>query len=182
MHAYIDTEKLTRKGVKKIKSELGVKRTHALPPTTTQTSEQTPKKNDFDLSRARTCNLLIRSQAPCHWAIRPSSVLRNTARPDYVALLQRYCATGERMEPAGRHSRHGSGPYNVAIVGTYMPVKACLHTIFLTCVLLSSRPRNSPQKRHLKHDQQTPGEGTSKEKLAGKGTKQHVKWNSRLLK
>ena len=24
-----------------------------------------------DLSRDRTCNLLIRSQAPCHWAIRP---------------------------------------------------------------------------------------------------------------
>ena len=28
-------------------------------------------KNSSDLRRDRTCNLLIRSQAPCHWASRP---------------------------------------------------------------------------------------------------------------
>jgi hypothetical protein len=29
------------------------------------------EEDDFDRRRDRTCNLLIRSQAPCHWASRP---------------------------------------------------------------------------------------------------------------
>ncbi|KAJ5102789.1 hypothetical protein N7532_003318 [Penicillium argentinense] len=35
----------------------------------TQITKKTTKK--FDRRRGRTCNLLIRSQAPCHWASRP---------------------------------------------------------------------------------------------------------------
>ena len=39
--------------------------------TRTEYSEATEAKK-FDRRRDRTCNLLIRSQAPCHWASRPS--------------------------------------------------------------------------------------------------------------
>jgi hypothetical protein len=46
-------------------------------------SKKCKKKNDFDLTRGRTWNLLMsdqsysmnRSQAPCHWAIRPVVIL-----------------------------------------------------------------------------------------------------------
>ena len=34
-------------------------------------SKNTIKKEKNDRRRDRTCNLLIRSQAPCHWASRP---------------------------------------------------------------------------------------------------------------
>ncbi|KUM58548.1 hypothetical protein ACN42_g8604 [Penicillium freii] len=33
--------------------------------------KESPKGKKIDRRRDRTCNLLIRSQAPCHWASRP---------------------------------------------------------------------------------------------------------------
>ena len=46
------------------------------------------KKRKIDRRRGRTCNLLIRSQAPFHWASRPYCVLR--ALIDHIDYTQTY--------------------------------------------------------------------------------------------
>ena len=62
---------------------------------------QKRKGNAFhlDLGRDRTCNLLIRSQTPCHWATRPSSWGRSEllSRSRYWQEIL-FC----RMDPSGK--------------------------------------------------------------------------------
>ncbi|KOS40014.1 hypothetical protein ACN38_g9124 [Penicillium nordicum] len=41
----------------------------------TTKQKESQKGKNIDRRRDRTCNLLIRSQAPCHWASRPVKIL-----------------------------------------------------------------------------------------------------------
>ena len=85
------------------------------------------KKRKIDRRRGRTCNLLIRSQAPFHWASRPYCVLR--ALIDHIDYTQTYACrsiiinahppTGmalvqNRLDPARLH--HPPSPSAVSII------------------------------------------------------------------
>ncbi|KAJ5962752.1 hypothetical protein N7501_007693 [Penicillium viridicatum] len=43
----------------------------SLTPSSTIEQKESQESKKIDRRRDRTCNLLIRSQAPCHWASRP---------------------------------------------------------------------------------------------------------------
>jgi hypothetical protein len=57
------------------------------------------KDTVVDRRRDRTCNLLIRSQAPCHWASRPIRCWRGACQKICISKFWRIFFCGRRSRP-----------------------------------------------------------------------------------
>ena len=80
-----------------------VARTTKIFKTSTSPSIDEDDCKQIDLRRDRTCNLLIRSQAPCHWASRPVVII-SRCRRKHIIVLQRQLRLDENR--IGRERPH----------------------------------------------------------------------------
>ncbi|KAJ9488057.1 hypothetical protein VN97_g5237 [Penicillium thymicola] len=86
-------------------------------------SHRLRKKKSSDRRRDRTCNLLIRSQAPCHWASRPCC---------YEILAQMCTLSEAEYGPAFEQA-------SMHLIGAFiLPTYVCVEKSHILSLLLTS--------------------------------------------